>query len=185
MAMTAKLLWISIVSLILTSEPGAEIQQGKLIKTDSWISYRLVHPLHTIDATSKDAVYQIKLDPAKEEIKSVSAQVDVMTFDSGNSNRDSHAMEVIDAITFPYATFSSTSIAQSGDSLTIAGKLTFHGITRDIIATAVSKWLPYRLEVRGGFSVSLIAFNIERPSLLMIPVQDTLHFSFVAAFSWK
>jgi polyisoprenoid-binding protein YceI len=185
MTMRAKLLWVSVISLILVSEAEAEIKQGQLIKADSWVSYRLVHPLHTIDATSKDAVYQIELDPAKEEIKSVATQVDVMTFDSGNSNRDSHAMEVIDALTFPYASFSSTSIAHRGDSLTVSGKLTFHGITKDIVATAVSKWSPNRLEVRGSFDVSLTAFDIDRPSLLMIPVEDTLRFSFASAFTWK
>jgi len=176
---------MSAFSLVLALTAEAQIGQADLIKDESWVSYRLVHPLHTIDATSKDVVYQIELDPTKQEIKSVSAQVDVTTFDSGNSNRDSHAMEVIDALTYPDVTFSSTSVAESGDSLSIAGKLTFHGVTKDIHAAAVSKWLPNRLEVRGNFDVSLTAFNIDRPSLLMIPVQDTLRFSFTGVFAWK
>ncbi|MGA9363929.1 MAG: YceI family protein [Bacteroidota bacterium] len=183
--MTTKLLSTSALLLALVSAAGGQTKQVDLIKDESSVSYRLVHPLHTIEATSKDVVYQIDFDPTKQEIKSVSAQVDVTTFDSGNSNRDSHAMEVIDALTFPDVTFSSTTIAQSGDSLSIAGKLTFHGVTKDIFAAAVSKWSPNRLEVRGSFDVSLTAFNIERPSLLMIPVEDTLRFSFTGVFAWK
>jgi polyisoprenoid-binding protein YceI len=183
--MTTKLLLLLAFSFVSALKAEAQIRQADLIKNESWVSYRLVHPLHTIDAISKDVEYYIKLDPTKQEIKSVSAQVDVTTFDSGNSNRDSHAMEVIDALTFPDVTFSSTSIAQSGDSLSIAGRLTFHGVTKDILAAAVSKWSPNRLEVRGNFDVSLTAFNIERPSLLMIPVHDTLRFSFTSVFAWK
>jgi polyisoprenoid-binding protein YceI len=183
--MNIKLPLLLAFTLVLAHTAGAQVKQADLIKQESSVSYRLVHPLHTIDATSKDVVYQIELDPTKQEIKAVSAQVDVTTFDSGNSNRDSHAMEVIDALTFPDVTFSSTSIAQRGDSLSIAGKLTFHGVTKDIVATAVSKWSPNRLEVRGSFDLSLTAFNIERPSLLMIPVEDTLRFSFIGVFAWK
>jgi polyisoprenoid-binding protein YceI len=183
--MTTKLLSISAFSLVLASAAWAQLKQVDLIKEESSVSYRLVHPLHTIEATSKDVVYQIDLDPAKEEIKSVSAQVDVTTFDSGNSNRDSHAMEVIDAITFPDVTFSSTAIAQSGDSLRVAGKLTFHGVTNNITLAATTQWQLNRLDVHGAFDIGLTEFKIDRPALLMIPVEDKLSFTMVAAFSWK
>ena len=55
------------------------------------------NPTNTINAVSKDATYALEVDLASKVIKHASAQVDVTTFDSGNSNRDSHAMEVIDA----------------------------------------------------------------------------------------
>jgi hypothetical protein len=38
--------------------------------------------------------------------------------------------------------------------------------------------------MQGDFDVSLDAFKIERPSLLMIPVEDAMHFSILAAFGW-
>jgi hypothetical protein len=47
------------------------------------------------------------------------------------------------------------------------------------------QWKSDKLEVRGGFVLSLTAFKIERPSLLMIPVQDALRFSFVAVFGLR
>ena len=155
----------------------------ELLKDESSITYRIVHPLHEIEATSKDATYQLEVDPAKKEIVSVSATVDVTTFDSGNSNRDSHAMEVIDAISYPEVSFVSSSVTETGDSLKVTGKLTFHGVTRDIVAMAASKWSVDKIEVRGSFVLSLTDFKIERPSLLMIPVEDALRFTFAAA--WK
>jgi polyisoprenoid-binding protein YceI len=174
----------ALVSFLLLHVVFVEAQPKKLdmSKKESSISYKMVHPLHEIEATSKEADFQIEADPSKKEIESVSARVDVMTFDSGNSNRDSHAMEVIDAISYPEVTFVSSSITEVGDSLKVTGKLTFHGVTQDIVALAATKWSSERLEVRGGFVLSLTAFKIERPSLLMIPVEDALRFTFTAVF---
>ena len=158
----------------------AETLQG-----ESWIAYRLVHPLHEIEAKSTSPEYKAELDPTTKEVKTVAAQVDVTTFDSGNSNRDSHAMEVIEALTYPYVEFTSTSITQKGDSLFVTGKLTFHGVTKDITMAGTAQWQPNRLDVHGAFDIGLTEFKIERPSLLMIPVEDKLSFTLAAAFSWK
>jgi polyisoprenoid-binding protein YceI len=174
---------VAFLFLVSIAAAGAQTKQLELLKDESSITYRIVHPLHEIEATSKDATYQLEIDPGKKEIVSVAATVDVMTFDSGNSNRDSHAMEVIDAISYPEVSFVSTSVTQSGDSLKVLGKLTFHGVTQDIVAMAKSQWSSDKIEVRGGFVLSLTAFKIERPSLLMIPVEDALRFTFAAA--WK
>ena len=102
--------------LLSVAASWAQTKQLELLKDESSITYRIVHPLHEIEATSNDATYRLEIDPAKKEIVSVSAMVDVMTFDSGNSNRDSHAMEVIDAISYPEVSFVSSSVAEVGDS---------------------------------------------------------------------
>lgn len=154
------------------------------IRDESSVTYRLKHPLHRIEATSKDVHYALEVDTTTKEIKRVSAAVDVTTFDSGNSNRDSHAMEVIDAITYPDARFVSTSIAQDDDTIHVAGKLTFHGVTHNVTVAGRVKWSEKKITMEGGFAVSLEAFEIERPALLMIPVGDVLSFSIAAAFEW-
>jgi len=151
-------------------------------KNETSVTYLLTHPLHHIESTSKEIDCRIEIDAAKKEIKSVSTQIDVTTFNSGNSNRDSHAMEVIDAITYPDVVFSSTSVVQNGDSVQATGKLTFHGVTKDIVIAAATKWSPNRLEVNGAFNLSLTEFKVERPSLLMIKSDDTLKFSLIVIF---
>jgi hypothetical protein len=50
------------------------------------------------------------------------------------------------------------------------------------VALAAAKWSVDKIEVRGSFVLSLTDFKIERPSLLMIPVEDALRFTFAA---WK
>ena len=182
---TAALIFVLLVMFltVLAVVPApAQVRHLKQRKEESSMTYRIVHPLHKIEATSKDVVYDLEADTGTKEFKKVSGSVDVTTFDSGNSNRDSHAMEVIDAIDYPDANFEGTGFTQKGDSLIITGKVTFHGITRDMTAGAVTHWSEGKLEVDGSFNLSLEAFKIERPSLLLIPVEDKLSFSFAAVF---
>ena len=153
------------------------------VKQESWITYKITHPLHEVESTSKDATCYIDADESSKQIKAVAVQVSVSSFNSGNSNRDSHAMEVVDALDYPYARFISSSVIQNGDSVKADGKLTFHGITRNVVILAKENWSDKTLVIDGGFNISLTAFKIKRPSLLLIPVNDTLKFKFHQVFN--
>jgi len=180
-----KLKFVSIILLVLVgSSLFAQTKQIVAVQKESSITYQLTHPLHEIESTSKEAQCSISIDPVNRAIKQVSVTVDVTTFNSGNSNRDSHAMEAIDALSYPEASFTSSNISQNGDSLKISGKLTFHGITKEIKIQASQKWTNNKLIVNGKFEISLTAFKVERPSLLMIPSSDELKFSLTQTFNF-
>ncbi|NJD22928.1 MAG: YceI family protein [Melioribacter sp.] len=181
--MQAKINGIIILLFIQLSIVLSQSKQIEAVKQESSITYQLTHPLHEIESTSKDANCTIDLDLSKKEIKKVFVQVDVTSFNSGNSSRDSHAMEVIDALSFPDSRFTSSSITQKGDSLKVYGKLTFHGITKDIVISAFTKWSNNKLMVNGNFDISLTEFKVERPSLLLIPVKDGLKFILTQVFN--
>ncbi len=179
---------ITIVLLLTLSTVLPATSQPKQVQTladKSWVSYKLVHPLHVVEATSRNVQYKAEIDPAKHEVTSVTAVVDVTTFDSGNSNRDSHAMEVVDALTYPDVQFVSTAVVERGDSIFVTGNLTFHGVTNAVTMAGTAHWSPEELDVKGSFDLSLTAFKIERPALLMIPVEDKLSFTLNAGFSLK
>jgi polyisoprenoid-binding protein YceI len=177
--------WMIGLALLVALPAASQPRTIGNIAEGSSMRYHLVHPLHTIEAESKDVKYTLELDPASKVITKVTGHVDVTTFNSGNSSRDSHAMEVIDALTYPESGFVSTSITVNGDSLLVDGALTFHGVTKDVEIPARVDWSDHRVKVNGAFLVSLTAFGIERPSLLLIPVEDTLSFTFEATFSWS
>lgn len=176
---------MSLAILAVHSRAVSQVRRVESIKDSSSITYILNHPLHTIEAVSREGSFRADVDTAARQIQSVTAQADVMSFDSGNSNRDSHAMEVIDAISYPDVVFSSTHISPIGDSLLVTGILDFHGMADSITATMHPKWTPGELDVAGGFNLSLTAFKIDRPSLLMIPVSDTLRFELRAVFDLR
>ena len=173
------------VGFMIAASASAQVKTVASIKGESSATYLLVHPMHEIESTSKEVVYTASINPDNKIIQTVTAAVDVTSFDSGNSNRDSHAMEVVDAMSFPEATFTSKSINPQGSSLIVDGKLTFHGVTNDVTAIANPEWGSDKLTIHAVMSISLTAFKVERPSLLFIPVHDTLRFTLVAAFPLK
>ena len=169
--------------ILLAAAPMAgQVKTVEAIKGESLITYMLRHPLHHIEANSPDGRFRVTLDPTAKTIKTVTASVDVMTFDSGNSNRDSHAMEVVEALLYPDVSFTSTGVSESGDSIHVAGALTFHGITKNIVMAGTEHWSDKKLDVDGEFTVSLTEFHIERPALLLIPVDDALKFVLKVSF---
>jgi polyisoprenoid-binding protein YceI len=167
---------------IAASSVSAQLKKIDALKKESSITYKLTHPLHEIEATSKESICRLTVDLISKQIKGAAVVVEVMTFSSGNSNRDSHAMEVIDAISYPDARFISSNIVQKGDSVKAYGKLTFHGVTKDVTLSAAAKWEANKLVIDGWFDISLTEFKIERPSLLLIPVKDILKFTFAQTF---
>ncbi len=168
--------------LLVAGALNAEVKKVQADKSGTTITYHLVHPLHKIDAVSKDVNCSAEIDSSARSFSSVTVSVDVTTFDSDNSNRDSHAMEVIDALEYPESTFTSAQIDQRGDSLFVTGKLTFHGISHDITIAAKPEWSASQVVVKGAFDILLSDFKVERPSLLMIPVEDALRFTLTALF---
>jgi polyisoprenoid-binding protein YceI len=138
-----------------------------------------------MEAVSDAVRYRLLCDSTGSRITRVSASVDVTSFDSGNSNRDSHAMEVIDALTYPDAGFTSTAVSEQGDSLQVTGLLSFHGVSKILVIPGRVDTTADRMTVHAQFSISMTEFKIDRPSLLMIPVADSIRFTLTAVFQRK
>lgn len=164
--------WLCSQNLVLQSD-----------KAKTKINYELRHPAHDVKAYSNELEVKIEYNKTTNTIINAIAQVPVKSFDSHNSNRDSHAMELIEAIKYPYARFRSTKIVDGGDSLTVYGNLTFHGITKNITIKGSKKIWSNRLVVTGKFAISLDAFQVERPKLLFVPTEEYLRFEFTSEFT--
>jgi polyisoprenoid-binding protein YceI len=173
-----------LVFVLLTAGITASAQVIRLQadQNESFIKYKLTHPLHEVEAISDKGICIVNIDTASKEIKQTLVEAPVTSFNSGNSDRDSHAMEVINAIKYPSAKFLSSSIVYKGDTLIIAGAMTFHGITKDIIFDAAQKLNGNKLEIDGTFKLSLTAYKVDRPTLLMMPVNDDLTFTIKEVF---
>ena len=180
--MKKKLYLLFVTATVLSSLAISKPISLSAIKGESFLNYLLIHPFHEVEAVCKELTCTVQYDDATHTIIGTSFNADVMSFDSGNSNRDSHAMEVLDALSFPTVSFQSKNITNSGDQLQVTGDLTFHGVTKTISFPATATSANSKLTVQGKANVSLTAFQIERPSLLMIPVQDTLRISFTMVF---
>lgn len=176
-----------LVYILLTSLFSFTIKQDDARKiyadnSESSIVYFMSHPLHDWDASAKTFKTVITYDDVSKEIKSVATVVKVQSFDSGNSNRDSHAIEVLDALKHPNITFVSNEIEQSGENLTVKGKLNFHGITKPITLKAVRKDTKLATTITGTMNVNMTEYGVEPPGLMGMTTKENIRIDFAMTF---
>lgn len=154
----------------------------KINQKKSYIAYTIGHKLHDTHAVNHQLNCAIDYDFGSKKITRVAAVADVKNFDSGNGNLDSHMMEVVNAIKFPAVKFLSTSVKDKGQSVDITGNMTFHGVTKEVAFTATKEVQGKTMTVKGEFPVKLEDFGVERPSLMMVPVDEAAQVEFVTSF---
>jgi len=180
-----KLILVIWLSLILTAL-YAQTKTGNKFSCDksvSKITYMMNHPLHSWSGVSKDVTAIIITNDAKTELEGVAVATKVVNFDSENANRDSHMMEVTEAIKYPIITFKSTSIKRVGENnFKITGRITFHGVSQEITTDAIRTTTGGKTQVTGTFSVKISAFKIPIPSLMGIPCTDEIKLIYDVTF---
>ncbi len=170
-----------ITFILLTNSLQAQIKFFNKAEKSS-ITYAMNHPLHSWTGESKKVKSVILSNADKTEISQVAVAVSIASFDSKNANRDSHAMEVTEALKFPNIVFSSNQIERQGDKLMVKGILKFHGIAKSISFTAQTKKIGDNLQVKGGFSIKMTDFGIEPPSLMAMSTDDEIKLSFIVYY---
>lgn len=80
----------------------------------------------------------IALNDADITKSTVTATIDVTGVDTGEDARNKHlkSPDFFDVTTYPTATFTSTSVAKTGNGLVINGNLELHGVTKPVVLTA-------------------------------------------------
>jgi polyisoprenoid-binding protein YceI len=157
----------SCMLLLLTASVLGQGKQLRADKTKSYIKYYMKHALHSWSGISKDVNCLVQLN-AGDEIEKVAATVKVSSFDSDNSNRDSHMLEVTDALKFPSITFVSTSIVRTSQGYSVKGNLSFHGVEKPVELQMIETKEGLQRRLTGSFIFLLEDYKIERPSLMMM-----------------
>ena len=77
----------------------------------------------------------IELDEADMTKATVAVTIDAASIDTAEEKRDAHlkSADFFDVEKFPTLTFKSKSITKSGDAYEVAGELTIHGVTKDVV----------------------------------------------------
>lgn len=152
------------------------------IKEESSITYAMNHPLHAWTGQSKDISSIILTDDARSTIYQVAVSAKVSTFDSKNANRDSHMMEVTEALKYPNVTFVSTSVTIDGSDFKSAGTLTFHGISQPVELNGKLTREGSKLTFTGKFNLKMTQFKVDPPSLMGISTDDDFKLEFKVVY---
>ena len=151
-------------------------------KKKSEIKYSMTHPLKKWTALSKNVNGVIMYNSQEGTIESVAISVPVSSFDSKNSNRDSNALEVLEALKYPNVKFSSRNIKKSGNDLIIKGSLDFHNVTKEIELKAKQNASKSDITVLGNFTINMKDYNIQTPSLLGMKTDEEINLEFKIFF---
>ena len=143
----------------------------------SKITYYGSHYAHDWQGHSSGISGRILYYADDQTANSCSLRVDLTTFDSENSNRDSNMLTYLNAFQYPDIMFVSNEISVEGINAFIKGQLTFHGITKDLnLKTDISFTNGFNAE--GSFTILLSDYEVERPALLFKKIADEMKLKF-------
>jgi polyisoprenoid-binding protein YceI len=149
----------------------------------SALGYTIVHKFHTVRGESKQVQGKASLKP--DGTLQVMVRAPIGSFASGDGNRDQHMRETLEAAKYPMVTYKGVAKLGAGAALppkldlVLEGELDFHGRKRpEKVSLKVDSSQPGTVRATGRFVLSLERYQIERPSLLLIKINDACTIDF-------
>jgi polyisoprenoid-binding protein YceI len=154
--------------------------------TDSFVGYRVQEELATIGgntAVGRTPDVSGSLTIAGTRVTAVSIEADLTTLKSDDDRRDGQlSRQGLETSSFPTATFTLTSPIDLGSvpadgveiSVTANGKLTLHGVTKDVQIPLKAKLSGSTIVVTGSIEIAFADYNISKPnSFAVLSIADT------------
>ena len=163
-----------LIVVLLASLPVFAAADSQWILQQSTLTYHVSHPLHQSEGVSHGAKGKGVCHAGQCEFL---IAVAVKSFDSGDSNRDLHMIQVTRGAEFPLVTVR-TRLPESdaaASTINVDLEIQFAGQTADY------KQVPFKVEKQGGethitgtIPATLTDFKIDPPSLLTMPVKNDI-----------
>lgn len=176
-----------VASLMALTASPASAQRAFHVASGSRIQFVSDAPLERTTGTSSTVTGDLTVDPANLASARGTIRVPISSIRTGDDLRDEHLRsdDWLDAASFPDATFEITSIEGASSltpgevvSVTLHGRFSVHGHTRDITAAAQVRYLPASgsdpelIRAQARFSVELPDFGVSVNPLVRLKVSD-------------
>ena len=156
--------------------------QLKIETEESSIKYKGDHLLHSWEGVNNNVNGIAILNSKGDKIEKIAILIYVRDFDSGNSGRDAHSLEVLEALEYPEIRFYSESINIIGDNVNLKGIFNFHGIKVEKEFIANLKRKDETWKIFGNFKLIPTDFKINLPSFLSVKMENLLDIEYSIAF---
>lgn len=162
---------------LLSVGPAIAVDFDFIQESVSTVSYTGHHMLH--DFTGVTSEFNLTLNCSENQC-SADIAIPLESFDSGNPSRDSNMLYYTKAWDYPDVRLISSPfrLPESNTDMKIHGKLEFHGFKNDVELDIYFEKINDQWAVSGGFKVPLSAYEVDRPSLLMIKIEDDVDIEF-------
>src|ERR1700677_2753845 len=163
-----------ILIVVLLAALSAFAADSQWVLNQNTLTYHVSQPLHQSEGMSHAAKGKGVCNEGQCEFL---IAVPVKSFDSGDSNRDLHMLQVSRGAEFPLVTVRTRLPESAAASSTVNADLEIQFAGQ----TAQYKQIPFKLETRGGethitgtIPATLSDFKIDPPSLLTIAVKNEM-----------
>ena len=163
----------TVIAFLLVTLPTFAADSQWVLK-QSTLTYHVSHPLHESEGVSHAARGKGVCHDGQCDFL---IAVAVKSFDSGDSNRDLHMVQVTRGAEFPIVTVRTRLPESAASSATINADLEIQFAGQ----TAQYKKVPFKVETQGGethitgiIPATLTDFKIDPPSLLTMPVKNDI-----------
>lgn len=154
--------------------PGLALADSQWVLEQSTLTYHVSHPLHQSEGVSKAARGKCICHAGQCDIL---VAAPVKSFDSGDSNRDLHMLQVARGAQFPMVTVrtrwpeaaSASATVQADLEISFAGQTAQYKQVRFQLTTDGKQ-----IRISGTIPATLSDFKIDPPSLLAIPVKNEM-----------
>ncbi len=153
----------------------------KINSKESSIKYKGDHLLHSWEGVNRNVNGIAIVNSKGDKIEKIAILIYVRDFDSGNSGRDAHSLEVLEALKYPEIKFYSESINIVGDKVNLNGSFNFHGIKIEKELTGDLKRKDDTWKLFGNFKLIPTDFEINLPSFLSVKMENLLEIEYSIA----
>ena len=150
---------------------------------ESYISYDGEHFLHSWSGKNEKIRGVIIRNNEEDKFQQIALAMFVKDFDSGNGNRDSNMMELLEIINFPKIEYYSNKISLVKDKISFSGNLNFHGISKDLNISSEIKKTDTKIILSGQFKVSLVDHNVQLPTFMMKSIEKEVLIKYQLLFN--
>ena len=172
------ILRISLLFIFFQFSSFAQQVQFSVDETSSYIEYEGKHLLHDWSGINKNIKGVIISDESSGKFTKIALLANVKDFDSNNSGRDAHALEILDALKYPEIRFYSNEIEILEEQMILNGSFDFHGNKIEKKITAALKQKDSEWKIQGTFQLNPTDFKIDLPSFLSIKMKDLLEINY-------
>jgi polyisoprenoid-binding protein YceI len=123
-----------LAALVLPRAVGAQALRFRIQPEASEITFRATSRLMNADGRFSRFSGDVVVDPAALTSARISLTIDAASLDTGIEMRDKHlrSTDFFEVERFPTVTFQSVRVEAAGRRATVVGRLTLHGVTREI-----------------------------------------------------
>jgi len=155
-------------------------ENWRISSDQSFISYKGKHILHEWSGLNKKIRGVLVLE--KNQPTKVAILTAIKDFDSGNSGRDSHALEILEALFHPHVSFFGDYFTLKDDNFNTSGEITFHGLEKNIQVLGAWKRKKEKIILKGSFDIKPTDFQIKLPDFMLVKIKDKLKIEYELVF---